>query len=85
MKNAVRVHYPTCEPCLGHGFQNYKNAGSDDLECGRDGAIAILEPETKAYITKSMRVSINGTDQADLPTHVGFKAFDVRRNLLMIV
>ena len=79
-----RVHYPTCEPCLGHGFQNYLG-GSGDLNCGRDGAIAVLEPLAKAAITKSIGVTINGIAQTNLPTHLDFKALDVRETFVKMI
>ena len=78
--DGTRVHYPTCGPCLGHGFLNYNDGSTSELNCGRDGAIAVLEPLFKAAITKSIGVTIDGTAQADLPTFGGFKAFDVSRN-----
>ena len=88
MKNTPRIHYPTCEPCLGHGFQNYKN-GPGDLECGRDGAIAVLQPLSKAAITKSIGVAIEGSGlnfdfhaNGNAMADVGFKALDVRKNLV---
>ena len=78
-----RVHYPTCQPCLGHGFNNY-DAGAGLLNCGLDGAIAVLEPESRAAITKSVGVTVaqggSLVEQADLPTHGGFKALQVRKD-----
>ena len=78
----ARVHYPTCEPCLGHGFQNFRDGSvPGDLNCGRDGAIAVLEPLAKAAITKSIGVTINGI----APTQFDFKALDVRDKFVKMI
>ena len=52
-----------------------------DLNCGRDGAIAVLEPLAKAAITKSIGVTINGI----APTQFDFKALDVRDKFVKMI
>ena len=81
--DGTRIHFPTCEPCLGHGFQNYlgPGVGAQGLNCGRDGAVAVLKPVSKAKVIKSLSVviheSTNEVLQADLPTYDGFRTFKV--------
>ena len=79
----TRIHFPTCKLCLGHGFQNYISGGPG-LNCGRDGAVAVLKPVSKAKVIKSLSVvindGINTVLQADLPTYDGFRTFKVRLN-----
>ena len=78
--DGTRIHFPTCEPCLGHGFQNYlgPGVGAQGLNCGRDGAVAVLKPVSKAKVIKSLSVAINGVLQANLPTYENFRTFEVR-------
>ena len=77
--DGTRIHFPTCELCLGHGFQNYlePGAGAQGLNCGKDGAVAVLKPVSKAKVIKSLSVAINGVPQANLPIYDGFRTFGV--------